>query len=153
MGKITKKQLPIWQRQAHCNTTENGYQYPSHWVWGKRLPNLPFPFLPHSGFWWCRFYRCRFYLLPSLIYRFRFYLLPPMRRLECRYMAVTGNLQTMNCLIDPQRTVVSASRATEYQVRYHLHSAYSAPDSRACVEIDSSLCIDWLIDLWFYGNG
>ena len=54
----------------------------SSWVWGKRLPNLPFPFLPHSGFWWCHFYRCRFYPLPflpvalftsCLIYRFSFY--------------------------------------------------------------------------------
>jgi len=30
------------------------------------LPNLQFPFLPHSGFWWCRFYHCRFYPLPFL---------------------------------------------------------------------------------------
>ena len=55
------------------------------WVWGKRLPNLPFPFLPRSGFWWCRFYRCRFYSLPFLpvafftrcpFYRCPFYRLP-----------------------------------------------------------------------------
>jgi len=95
LTSIQVTRVTSWQLQENVKTTKNVYQYPSLWVWGKRLLNLPFPFLPQSGFWWCRFYRCCFYPLPflplpflpvahftvalftgCLIYRFRFYLLP-----------------------------------------------------------------------------